>query len=514
VVRIAESGSIEGNLYACLAYHTAGADFAVDLAAGRWSLLADLQAAQAAAQSAADSAEEAEQWATDPNVVAVAGNIASIAAVAAAESEVITVAGSVAAVNTVAAAVADIEVAAVNVADITNFADVYQGPKAAAPTTRNDGSALLDGDMYFDTALPALRVRSGAGWVTLALPALAVVATSGQYADLLGKPTLATVATSGAYVDLSGRPTLAAVATSGAYADLSGKPTLGSAAALNAGTAANNLVQLDGDGRLPALNASQLTNIPAASITRSTRTSNTILAAADKWAYIDATSGSWTQTITAAATLGAGWSAFYRNSGTGVITIDPNGAETIDGRTTINVYPGESFLIVCDGSAFQTVGRAKALVLQSATFSAVTSIALTRGFGDGEIVRHTLTVDADFGSSNAMTAAIANISDNSYRYSFLYPNPTNYQLQSSNGQPSWQVGSNNNGGFTGTLDFVGLNNTRRKTVTWSGGHPSGIYANLGNGITATTTVATGITIAQGAGMTGEYILTAYRSVAL
>lgn len=59
---------------------------------------------------------------------------------------------------------------------------------------------------------------------------LATVATSGQYADLIGAPTLSNVATSGAYGDLTGAPTLSTVATSGAYGDLSGAPTLSTVA--------------------------------------------------------------------------------------------------------------------------------------------------------------------------------------------------------------------------------------------------------------------------------------------
>lgn len=57
---------------------------------------------------------------------------------------------------------------------------------------------------------------------------------------------------------------LATVATTGAYADLSGLPTLGTAAALDVGTSANQVVQLDGAGKIPALDGSQLTNIEAA----------------------------------------------------------------------------------------------------------------------------------------------------------------------------------------------------------------------------------------------------------
>lgn len=75
---------------------------------------------------------------------------------------------------------------------------------------------------------------------------------------------LAAVATTGAYGDLSGRPSLATVATTGAYSDLSGRPTLGTAAAANIGTAAGNLVALDGSARLPAVDGSQLTGLPAA----------------------------------------------------------------------------------------------------------------------------------------------------------------------------------------------------------------------------------------------------------
>jgi len=83
--------------------------------------------------------------------------------------------------------------------------------------------------------------------------------TSGQVSGL------ATVATTGAYSDLSGTPTLATVATTGAYSDLSGTPTLGTAAALDVGTGASNVVQLDGSARLPAVDGSQLTNLPSAS---------------------------------------------------------------------------------------------------------------------------------------------------------------------------------------------------------------------------------------------------------
>ena len=54
---------------------------------------------------------------------------------------------------------------------------------------------------------------------------------------------------------------LHAVATSGAYSGLTGTPTLGTASALNVGTGANNIPQLDSNGKLRAIDGSALTGI-------------------------------------------------------------------------------------------------------------------------------------------------------------------------------------------------------------------------------------------------------------
>jgi hypothetical protein len=88
------------------------------------------------------------------------------------------------------------------------------------------------------------------------------------------------------------------------------------------------------------------------------RSSNTILAGSDVGKTILASS-SFTQTLTAAATLGDGWWVDYQNSGTGVITFDPNASETINGQTTLAFGPGESGTIYCNGSAFTMVNRGR-----------------------------------------------------------------------------------------------------------------------------------------------------------
>lgn len=93
----------------------------------------------------------------------------------------------------------------------------------------------------------------------------------------------------------------------------------------------------------------------SASVVVSNRTSNTILGAADISTLINITSGTFSQTFTAAATLGSGWFCYIRNSGTGDITLDPNASELIDGLTSYIMYPGETRLVTCTGTAFTTV---------------------------------------------------------------------------------------------------------------------------------------------------------------
>jgi len=63
---------------------------------------------------------------------------------------------------------------------------------------------------------------------------------------------------------------LATVAATGSYTDLSNKPALGTAAALNVGTGANQVVQLDSNAKLPAVDGSQVTNLSAGNLTTGT----------------------------------------------------------------------------------------------------------------------------------------------------------------------------------------------------------------------------------------------------
>ncbi len=91
-------------------------------------------------------------------------------------------------------------------------------------------------------------------------------------------------------------------------------------------------------------------------LTYASRSSNTILGQADLGKDIFATAA-YTQTLTAAATLGAGWWCIIKNAttdGTSSLVIDPNGSETIDALTTLTMYSGDTRILITDGSNWFT----------------------------------------------------------------------------------------------------------------------------------------------------------------
>jgi len=73
--------------------------------------------------------------------------------------------------------------------------------------------------------------------------------------------------------------------------------------------------------------------------------------AADKGKLITCT-GTWTLTLTAAATLGDGFAVIVKNDGTGTITVDADLSETINGATTIALNGGDSCVLFCTGTAW------------------------------------------------------------------------------------------------------------------------------------------------------------------
>src|SRR5210317_2218368 len=79
-----------------------------------------------------------------------------------------------------------------------------------------------------------------------------------------------------------------------AYSEVTGTPTLGTASAEDVGTSAGNVIQLDGSARLPAVDGSQLTNLPSGASTLGALTDVDVTGAANTNVLkYNSTSGDW-----------------------------------------------------------------------------------------------------------------------------------------------------------------------------------------------------------------------------
>lgn len=95
-----------------------------------------------------------------------------------------------------------------------------------------------------------------------------------------------------------------------------------------------------------------LGTLGSSTVTKST--AYTVISA-DRGALIQCT-GTFTLSLTLAATLGNGFCFVIKNIGSGVITIDPSSTEQIDGVLTKTVAPNEALIVFCNGTGFYSLG--------------------------------------------------------------------------------------------------------------------------------------------------------------
>ena len=122
-------------------------------------------------------------------------------------------------------------------------------------------------------------------------------------------------------------------------------------------------------------------------ITVDNKTASYTIVSGDVGKIISFSGGSYTTSLTAAATLGNGFYVYIENNAaagqnTHVVTIDPNASETIDGRSSILLRQGQRILIVCDGSEWKTVADFNRAIATNAT---TTFFSLPEASGDESV---------------------------------------------------------------------------------------------------------------------------------
>ena len=100
-------------------------------------------------------------------------------------------------------------------------------------------------------------------------------------------------------------------------------------------------------------------------------------------------SGTFTLSVTAAATLSNGWWCYVRNTSNGDVTLYPGGSELIGGAATYLLKPGFVVLLNCNGSAFDIITiKARSyenhlLVTSTSTFTVPPDTYALRGYAVG-----------------------------------------------------------------------------------------------------------------------------------
>lgn len=87
-------------------------------------------------------------------------------------------------ISVVAGISTDVVNVANNEADITRFSGVYYGASASNPATRRDGSALEQGDLYWNSTSDNMFAWNGSGWEVSYAPSGAFLSTLNNLSDL------------------------------------------------------------------------------------------------------------------------------------------------------------------------------------------------------------------------------------------------------------------------------------------------------------------------------------------
>lgn len=128
-----------------------------------------------------------------------------------------------------------------------------------------------------------------------------------------------------------------------------------SAVTFGAGTSAADAAALAGNGLL-AIGSTLNQAYPA-----SLFYSSTTLGTANRAQFIVYEGGAGSITLPSASSVGNNWFCMIRNNGSGILTITPVGTDTIDNNVSAQLQLTESFVIVSNGSNWNTFGYGQSI---------------------------------------------------------------------------------------------------------------------------------------------------------
>lgn len=90
-----------------------------------------------------------------------------------------------------------------------------------------------------------------------------------------------------------------------------------------------------------------------------------------------------TLSLLPAATAGDGFFFIVKNTGSGVVTIDPSDSETVDGASTATISAGSSAVVQCNGTSWQTIFNASPVPYTAASASGAASLQFAEDTDNG-----------------------------------------------------------------------------------------------------------------------------------
>ena len=151
------------NIFICITAHTSSGSqpLTSNTDSAKWSLLVDAASATTSASAAATSATAAANSAT------ASASSASTASTQASNASTSASTASTQATNSANSATASASSATSAAASFDSFDDRYLGAKSSAPSTDNDGDALITGALYFNTSSNQIFSWTGSAWVAI-----------------------------------------------------------------------------------------------------------------------------------------------------------------------------------------------------------------------------------------------------------------------------------------------------------------------------------------------------------